>query len=209
MRSIVEQRFRHRSDHRGSTRDRHCRGSRRVPWLSAGRDSRHMRAGWRMVQISGTAPDYPALVTNALNRLRDAGVDGPFAIALSERCYVGAYRGDRGRLSRAAACAAPDRWATGVGTGSRWRCGGLAPRRRFRAYRRTGLFHRLPRHNAERVQLYIEESFTFWLQSPQAAVPLVFPAGDALRSPAFVRWHHVERAVRRDDDLIERASIVG
>jgi len=31
-------------------------------------------------------------------------------------------------------------------------------------------------HNAERVQLFIEESFTFWLQSPQAAVPLVFPA---------------------------------
>jgi len=31
-------------------------------------------------------------------------------------------------------------------------------------------------HDAQRVQLYIEESFTFWLQSPQAAVPLVFPA---------------------------------
>jgi hypothetical protein len=25
------------------------------------------------------------------------------------------------------------------------------------------------------VRLYIEESFTFWLLSPQAAVPLVFP----------------------------------
>jgi uncharacterized linocin/CFP29 family protein len=30
-------------------------------------------------------------------------------------------------------------------------------------------------HNAEHVRLYIEESFTFWLLSPQAAVPLVFP----------------------------------
>ena len=30
-------------------------------------------------------------------------------------------------------------------------------------------------HDAERVRLYIEESFTFWLQSPQAAVPLAFP----------------------------------
>jgi uncharacterized linocin/CFP29 family protein len=28
-------------------------------------------------------------------------------------------------------------------------------------------------HNAERVRLYIEESFTFWLLSPQAAIPLV------------------------------------
>ena len=40
------------------------------------------------VQISGATTDYPALVTNALNRLRDAGVGGPFAIALSERCYA-------------------------------------------------------------------------------------------------------------------------
>ena len=40
------------------------------------------------VPISGAAHDYPSLVTNALNRLRDAGVGGPFAIALSERCYA-------------------------------------------------------------------------------------------------------------------------
>jgi uncharacterized linocin/CFP29 family protein len=32
-------------------------------------------------------------------------------------------------------------------------------------------------HDAERVRLYIEESFTFWLISPQAAVPLAYPAG--------------------------------
>jgi uncharacterized linocin/CFP29 family protein len=36
-------------------------------------------------------------------------------------------------------------------------------------------------HDAERVRLYIEESFSFWLQSPQAAVPLVFPATEANR----------------------------
>ncbi len=29
-----------------------------------------------------------SLVATALNRLRDAGVDGPFAVALSERCYT-------------------------------------------------------------------------------------------------------------------------
>ena len=40
------------------------------------------------VELSGTTTDYPSLVTNALNRLRDAGVGGPFAIALSERCYA-------------------------------------------------------------------------------------------------------------------------
>lgn len=30
-------------------------------------------------------------------------------------------------------------------------------------------------HDARRVRLYIEESFTFWLLSPQAALPLAFP----------------------------------
>jgi uncharacterized linocin/CFP29 family protein len=34
-------------------------------------------------------------------------------------------------------------------------------------------------HNSESVRLYIEESFTFWLLSPQAAVPLVFPESAA------------------------------
>ncbi len=47
-------------------------------------------ARWRIGRRSAmTAHDYPSLVTNALNRLRDAGVGGPFAIALSERCYAG------------------------------------------------------------------------------------------------------------------------
>jgi uncharacterized linocin/CFP29 family protein len=34
-------------------------------------------------------------------------------------------------------------------------------------------------HDAERVRLYIEESFTFWLQTPEAAVPLAFPTTQA------------------------------
>jgi len=32
--------------------------------------------------------------------------------------------------------------------------------------------HRLPRHNSERVRLYIEESFTFLILTEQAAIPL-------------------------------------
>jgi len=40
------------------------------------------------VEISGAKADYPSLVTHALNKLRDEGVDGPFAVALSERSYT-------------------------------------------------------------------------------------------------------------------------
>ncbi len=31
---------------------------------------------------------YPSLVAEATNRLRSAGVDGPYAIALGPRCYI-------------------------------------------------------------------------------------------------------------------------
>jgi uncharacterized linocin/CFP29 family protein len=127
------------------------------------------------VQISGTAADYPALVTTALNRLREQGVDGPFAVALSERCYVELTEATEGgypvlqhvrRLIDG-----PLVWAPGLD-------GAVVVSLRGDDFQLTvgqdfaiGYLS----HNAERVQLYIEESFTFWLQSPQAAVPLVFP----------------------------------
>ena len=128
------------------------------------------------VEISGTAADYPALVTTALNRLRDQGVSGPFAVALSERCYVELTEATEGgypvlqhvhRLIDG-----PLVWAPGLD-------GAVVVSLRGDDFQLTvgqdfaiGYLS----HNAERVQLYIEESFTFWLQSPQAAVPLVFPA---------------------------------
>ena len=34
-------------------------------------------------------------------------------------------------------------------------------------------------YDADRVRLYIDESVTFWLRSPQVAVPLVLPAETA------------------------------
>jgi uncharacterized linocin/CFP29 family protein len=120
--------------------------------------------------------DYPVLVTTALNRLRDAGVDGPFAIALSERCYKELTEATEGgypilqhvrRLVEG-----PLVWAPGLD-------GAVVVSMRGDDFQLTvgqdfsiGYLD----HNAERVRLYIEESFTFWLQSPQAAVPLAFPA---------------------------------
>ncbi|HEY7581686.1 MAG TPA: family 1 encapsulin nanocompartment shell protein [Acetobacteraceae bacterium] len=134
------------------------------------------------VEISATA-DYPALVAAALNHLRAQGVGGPFAVALSERCYAELTEATEGgypvlqhvrRLIDG-----PLVWAPGLD-------GALVVSMRGGDFELTvgqdfsiGYLS----HDADRVRLYIEESFTFWLQSPQAAVPLVFPqAGDQPRS---------------------------
>jgi uncharacterized linocin/CFP29 family protein len=39
---------------------------------------------------------YPALVAEATNKLRNAGIDGPYAIALGPRCYAGLTTGTIG-----------------------------------------------------------------------------------------------------------------
>ncbi len=41
------------------------------------------------VQITTDYEDYPKFVAHAMARLQDAGVEGPFAIALGPRCYRG------------------------------------------------------------------------------------------------------------------------
>lgn len=126
------------------------------------------------IHIGDDVAGYPMLVTTALNRLRDAGVGGPFAIALSERCYVGLTEATVGgypvlehvrRLIDG-----PLVWAPGLD-------GALVLSMRGEDFELTvgqdfsiGYLD----HDVERVRLYIEESFTFWLISPQAAVPLSF-----------------------------------
>jgi uncharacterized linocin/CFP29 family protein len=133
------------------------------------------------VQIGDDYASYPVFVATALNRLRDEGVDGPFAVALSERCYTG--------LTEATVSGYPVLehvrrlidgplvWAPGLD-------GAVVVSMRGEDFELTvgqdfsiGYLD----HDAERVRLYIEESFTFWLQSPQAAVPLVFPAAAGQR----------------------------
>ena len=131
------------------------------------------------VQLSDDYASYPDFVATALNRLRDAGVDGPFAVALSERCYTG--------LTEATVAGYPVLehvrrlidgplvWAPGLH-------GAVVLSMRGGDFELTvgqdfsiGYLD----HDAERVRLYIEESFTFWLQSPQAAVPLVYSEAEA------------------------------
>jgi uncharacterized linocin/CFP29 family protein len=129
---------------------------------------------------------YPTAVTSALNRLRDVGVDGPYAVVLSERCYSGLTETTKAgypileHVRRIVE--GPIVWAPGL-TGAvvvSLRGGDfeLVVGRDFS----IGYLD----HDAKRVRLYIEESFTFRLLSPQAAVVLAHE-GDSRRSSKVVK----------------------
>ena len=118
---------------------------------------------------------YPAIVAEALDKLRQFGVDGPYAIALGPRCYAGLTTGTLGgypilehvrRLLDG-----PIVWAPAVNgalvlslrggdaelvVGQDWSVGYLD-------------------HDATTVRLYLQETFTFRVLTPEAAVPLVYP----------------------------------
>ncbi|HEY1328507.1 MAG TPA: family 1 encapsulin nanocompartment shell protein [Casimicrobiaceae bacterium] len=119
---------------------------------------------------------YPALVAEAINRLRNAGVDGPYAIALGPRCYTGLTQSTSAgfpviehvrRLLNG-----PVVWAPGVD-------GAIVLSTRGGDFELTvgqdfsiGYLE----HTASAVRLYLQESFTFRVLSPEAAVPLAYDA---------------------------------
>ncbi|SKA06024.1 Uncharacterized protein, linocin/CFP29 family [Enhydrobacter aerosaccus] len=142
-----------------------------------GYDAAHITG---ICQASGTATvplgtshnDYPGAVAAALTRLRDDGVEGPFAVVLNEQLYKDlAARTDGGypilthvkRLVEGDIVPAP-----GLD-------GGLVISLRGGDFELTvgqdfsiGYLE----HTTELVRLYIEESFTFLVLTEQAAVPL-------------------------------------
>jgi uncharacterized linocin/CFP29 family protein len=125
------------------------------------------------VSLGDGHADYPAAVASALNKMRDAGVQGPFAVALSERLYKDlTARTDGGypilshvqRLIDGAVI-----WAPGLD-------GGIVASLRGGDFELTvgqDFSMGYLSHDANGVRLYIEESFTFLNLSPQAAVPLL------------------------------------
>jgi uncharacterized linocin/CFP29 family protein len=126
---------------------------------------------------------FPEIVATALNRLRDEGVTGPYAIALGEECYKGLTETTHGGypvIEHVRHLAeGPLVWAPGVD-------GSVVMSMRGEDFELTvgedfsiGYLS----HDAEKVRLYIEESFTFWLLSPQAAIPLVHDAAASTARP--------------------------
>ena len=117
---------------------------------------------------------YPAVVADAVSRLRMNGVNGPYAIALGPRCYAGLSKTTVGgypvmehvrRLLDG-----PLVWAPGVdGAVVLSQRGGdfeLAVGQDFS----LGYLE----HSPAKVRLYLQESFTFRVLSPEAAVPLSY-----------------------------------
>lgn len=116
---------------------------------------------------------FPEVVTTALNRLRDEGVDGPYAIALGEECWRGLTATTHGGYPVMEHIRhlvdGPMVWAPGLD-------GSLVLSMRGDDFQLTvgedfsiGYLG----HDHDKVRLYIEETFTFWLLSPQAAIPLI------------------------------------
>ena len=127
---------------------------------------------------------FPEVVTTALNRLRDEGVDGPYAIALGAECYKGLTETTHGGYPVMEhirhLVEGPLVWAPGLD-------GSLVLSMRGDDFQLTvgedfsiGYLG----HDNETVRLYIEETFTFWLLSPQAAIPLVHRAAQTASQPA-------------------------
>ena len=124
------------------------------------------------VPLGSSHADYPLAVATALTKLRDEGIEGPFAVVLNEQLYKDlAARTDSGYpiLSHVQRLVDGDIvWAPGID-------GGLVISQRGGDFELTvgqdfaiGYLE----HNLERVRLYIEESFTFLVLTDQAAVPL-------------------------------------
>lgn len=124
------------------------------------------------VTIGDDYERFPATVATAVNRLRDEGVDGPYALALGEECYKGVTDTTHGGypvLDHVRHLIdGPLVWAPGVE-------GAVVLSTRGDDFQLTvgedfsiGYLG----HDNDTVRLYIEESFTFWLLSPQAAIPL-------------------------------------
>jgi len=118
---------------------------------------------------------YPLVVSEALARLRTNGVSGPYAIALGPECYKGltgtATSGGYPVLEHVKQLiGGPVFWAPGVR-------GALVASQRggdFELVVGRDLAIGYGEHDATSVKLYIEESMTFRVLSPEAAVPLVY-----------------------------------
>jgi uncharacterized linocin/CFP29 family protein len=118
---------------------------------------------------------YPAVVAKALAELRSAGVDGPYAIALGPRCYTGlmqtATKGGYPVIQHVRRLIdGPVVWAPAVD-------GAAVLSLREGDFQLTvgrDFSIGYAAHTADAVELYIEESFTFRVIAPEAAVPLVY-----------------------------------
>jgi uncharacterized linocin/CFP29 family protein len=117
---------------------------------------------------------YPGAVAEATNNLRSSGVDGPYAIALGPRCYTGLTKTAKNgfpviehvrRLLDG-----PIVWAPALEGAAVISLRGADFELTVGQDFSIGYLN----HSAAAVRLYLQESFTFRVLSPEAAVPLAY-----------------------------------
>jgi len=135
------------------------------------------------VPLSDDYERYPASVAEALDTLRRAGVNGPYALALGPRCYTGLSK----TISKAGypmmhvvqrLLDGPVVWAPAVD-------GAVVVSLRggdFELVVGRDLAIGYHDHSATSVQLYLEESCTFRVLASEAAVPLTYRAAGKEKS---------------------------
>lgn len=118
---------------------------------------------------------YPRTVAQAIQRLRSAGIAGPYALALGPRCWEGVHitaaPGGYPVIEHVRRVVdGPIVWAPGI-------AGAAVISQRGGDFELVigrdlsiGYLH----HTASEVELYLEESVVFRLHGPDAAVPLVY-----------------------------------
>ena len=129
------------------------------------------------VDISDDYDDYPSHVAKAVATLRAAGVDGPYAIALGPRCYTGVVEStEHGGYPVfehiKMILGGPIIWAPAVNGAV------VLSQRGGDAQIVVGEDFTLGYRGVkdDQVDLYLEESFTFRISAPEAAVALTYPA---------------------------------
>ncbi|TVR96564.1 MAG: bacteriocin [Rhodospirillales bacterium] len=127
------------------------------------------------VSLSTDYLQYPAAVVTALNKLRNAGVDGPYAIALGPQCYAGLTTtttvGGYPVLEHVQRLLdGPIVWAPAVDGAAVLSLRGGD----FELTVGQDLSIGYLSHTESSVRLYLQESLTFRVLSPEAAVPLVY-----------------------------------
>ncbi len=137
------------------------------------------------VEITGDYEAYPTYVATAVERLKRAGVAGPYAIALGPRCYAGVIEttqhGGYPVLQHLRLIAeGPVLWAPAVE-------GAVVMSLRggdFELVVGQDLSIGYDSHDARSVNLYLEESITFRAPGPEAAIALTYPAAKPTRKRA-------------------------
>jgi uncharacterized linocin/CFP29 family protein len=123
---------------------------------------------------------YPRVVAAALTHLRQNGVDGPYAIALGARCYEGltetTNKGGYPVINMVRQ-QLEDRiiWAPAIK-------GAVVLSTRggdFELVVGQDFAIGYTQHDTQRIELYLQETMTFLVRTPDAAVPLIYEASKA------------------------------